>query len=202
MSLIEKYPFIDKDHMGLNGHSWGGYQIAYLVTRTNLYAAAYCGAPVSNMTSAYGGIRWGSGMSREFQYEQTQSRIGGTLWEKPLLYIENSPIFFVPKIQTPIMYIHNDNDGAVPWYQGIEFFSALRRLNKPAWMLVYNKEGHGLGKRPDMKDLTIREMQFYDHFLKGKPTPAWMVNGRPAIDKGKKDAYELVKPSSLKRINK
>jgi dipeptidyl aminopeptidase/acylaminoacyl peptidase len=192
LAMVEKYPFIDKDNIGLNGQSWGGYQIAYMVTQTSFFKCAFSGAPVSNMTSAYGGIRWASGMSRMFQYEHTQSRIGGTLWEKPIQYIENSPIFFVPKIKTPLLIMHNDADGAVPWYQGIEFFVALRRLNKPAWLLSYNNESHNLRRRADQKDLTIRMMQFYAHYLKGEPAPLWMVEGLPAIDKGKKDNYELI----------
>ncbi len=191
-AMVERYPFIDRDRMAMNGQSWGGYQIAYLVTQTDMFRCAFSGAPVSNMTSAYGGIRWGSGMSRMFQYEQTQSRIGGTLWEKPLHYIENSPVFFVPKIHTPLLIMHNDKDGAVPWYQGIEFFVALRRLNKPAWLLEYNNEDHNLTRRADEKDLSIRVMQFYDHYLKDKPAPAWMVKGIPAVKKGKTDGYELV----------
>ncbi len=192
-AMVERYPFIDRDRLAMNGQSWGGYQIAYLVTQTDMFRCAFSGAPVSTMTSAYGGIRWGSGMSRMFQYEQTQSRIGGTLWEKHLLYIENSPIFFVPKIHTPLLIMHNDKDGAVPWYQGIEFFVALRRLGKPAWLLEYNNEDHNLTRRADQKDLSIRTMQFYDHYLKDKPAPAWMVNGIPAVDKGKTDGYELIK---------
>ncbi|NOY37223.1 MAG: S9 family peptidase [Chlorobi bacterium] len=191
-SLLERYSFIDKDRIGLNGQSWGGYQVAYLITQTDMFKCAYSGAPVSDMISAYGGIRWGSGMSRMFQYEQTQSRIGGSLWEKPLHYIENSPIFYVPKVHTPVLIMQNDNDGAVPWYQSIEFFNALRRLNKPAWFLVYNGEGHNLTRRPDMKDLAVREQQFYDHYLKGKPAPVWMVYGIPAVRKGKTDGFELV----------
>ena len=191
-SMVERYPFIDRQRLGLNGQSWGGYQVAYLVTRTDMYRCGFSGAPVSNMTSAYGGIRWGSGMSRMFQYEQTQSRIGGTLWDKTLLYVENSPIFFVPRIHTPLLIMHNDKDGAVPWYQGIEFFVALRRLGKPAWLLEYNGEAHNLTRRADQKDLTIRTMQFYDHYLKGKPAPRWMVEGIPATEKGKTDGYELI----------
>ena len=192
-SMIDKYPFIDSDHMGLDGQSWGGYQIAYLVTQTDLYKCAYSGAPVVNMISAYGGIRWESGMSRMFQYEQTQSRIGGTLWEKPIHYIENSPIFFIPKINTPLLIMHNDADGAVPWYQGIEFINALRRLEKPAWMLSYNDEAHNLVKRPNGKDIMIRKMQFFDHYLKDQPMPYWMKNGISQLEKGKIDGYELVK---------
>ncbi len=193
LAMADRYSFIDKNKLGLQGQSWGGYQIAYLVTRTNLFACAMAGAPVSNMTSAYGGIRWGSGMSRMFQYEHTQSRIGGTLWNSTLQYIENSPIFFAPKIETPLLMMHNDHDGAVPWYQGIELFVAMRRLQKPCWMLSYNDEDHNLKKRPNRIDLSIRTMQFFDFYLKGKAAPVWMVDGIPAVKKGKTDAYELTK---------
>jgi len=190
MSLMDK-GFVDKKHIGVQGQSWGGYQVAYLVTQTNLFAAAMAGAPVSNMTSAYGGIRWRTGLSRMFQYEHTQSRIGGTLWEKPIQYIENSPLFFVEKINTPLLIRHDDKDGAVPWYQGIELFVAMRRLNKPAWLLNYNDEPHNLVRRANMMDLTIRMKQFFDHYLKDTPAPVWMERGIPATEKGKTLGYEI-----------
>lgn len=192
LAMLNKYSSIDKDNMALQGQSWGGYQIAYLVTRTNLYKCAMAGAPVSNMTSAYGGIRWGSGMSRQFQYEHTQSRIGGTLWNSTLEYIENSPIFYAPKINTPLLIMHNDEDGAVPWYQGIELFMAMRRLNKPCWMLTYNNEDHNLMRRANRIDLSIRTMQFFDYYLKGTKEPVWMKYGVPAHKKNKMTGYELV----------
>ncbi len=191
-TLLDRYSFIDRNRLGLDGQSWGGYQIAWLVTQTDMFACAYAGAVVSDMISAYGGIRWGTGMSRMFQYEKTQSRIGGTLWDKPLLYIENSPIFWVPKIKTPLLLMHNDADGAVPWYQGIEFITALRRLEKPAWLLSYNDEDHNLMKRPNRKDISIRKMQFFDHYLKGAPMPYWMKYGISQLEKGKTDGYSLV----------
>lgn len=184
-AMEAKYNFIDSNNLALQGQSWGGYQTAYIITKTDKFAAAMAGAPVSNMTSAYGGIRWGSGMSRMFQYEHTQSRIGGTLWDKFDLYVENSPLFKAPNITTPLLMMHNDDDGAVPWYQGIEFFVALRRLNKPVWMLSYNNEPHNLkgdswGNR---KDLSTRMMQFFNHYLKDQAAPEWMEKGRPAIEK-------------------
>ncbi len=176
--------YVHSDRIGVQGHSWGGYQIAYMITETDLFAAAEAGAPVSNMTSAYGGIRWGSGMSRMFQYEKTQSRIGGSLWETPLRYIDNSPLFQADKIKTPVLMLHNDDDGAVPWYQGIEFFVALRRLGKPVWMLNYNGEGHGLSKYANRRDWAIRMQQFFDHYLTDAPAPVWLAEGIPAIMKG------------------
>ena len=189
--LLNNFSFIDRNKIGLQGQSWGGYQTAWLITQTDMFAAAMAGAPVSNMTSAYGGIRWGSGLSRMFQYEHSQSRIGGTLWEKPFQYIENSPLFYVPKIKTPLLIMHNDNDGAVPWYQGIELFVAMRRLNKPAWMLSYNGQPHNLKAESwgDRMDLSIRMKGFFDYYLQGKPMPEWMRFGIPAKDKGKVLGY-------------
>jgi dipeptidyl aminopeptidase/acylaminoacyl peptidase len=183
--------FVDKNAIAAQGHSWGGYQVAYLATRTNLFAAIESGAPVVNMFSAYGGIRLWTGRNRSFQYEHTQSRIGGTLWEKPIQYIENSPLFFVEKINTPLLIRHDDKDGAVPWYQGIELFVALRRLNKPAWLLNYNDEPHNLVRRANMMDLTIRMKQFFDHYLKEAPAPVWMEEGIPATEKGRTLGYEI-----------
>ncbi|HLN75054.1 MAG TPA: prolyl oligopeptidase family serine peptidase [Prolixibacteraceae bacterium] len=189
--MSEMFPFIDRRHIGIQGQSWGGYQTAWLITQTDMFAAAMAGAPVANMTSAYGGIRWESGLSRMFQYEHDQSRIGGSLWEKPLQYIENSPLFHAPKINTPLLIMHNDNDGAVPWYQGIELFTAMRRLQKPAWMLTYNNEEHNLKAESwaNRVDLTIRMKQFFDHYLKESPMPNWMQYGLPAIKKGKELGY-------------
>ncbi|MGB5357517.1 MAG: prolyl oligopeptidase family serine peptidase, partial [Eudoraea sp.] len=190
-SLIEK-GFVDKDHIGVQGHSWGGYQIAHLVTKTDIFKAAEAGAPVPNMISAYGGIRWWTGLSRQFQYEHTQSRIGGTPWEYPMRYIENSPIFNIDKINTPLLIMHNDADGHVPWYQGIEFFVSLRRLGKPSWFINYNDEPHWPLKLQNRKDFNIRLAQFFDHYLKGSPKPSWMVRGVPAIEKGIKQGYDLI----------
>ncbi|KAF0202602.1 MAG: peptidase S9 prolyl oligopeptidase active site domain-containing [Bacteroidetes bacterium] len=184
LSLISE-GFIDKNKIGIQGQSWGGYQVAWLITRTNLFKAAMAGAPVSNMTSAYGGIRWESGMVRQFQYEAGQSRIGANLWERPDLYIENSPLFRADKIETPLLIMSNDGDGAVPWYQGIELFTAMRRLQKPVWMLNYNNDEHNLKQRANMMDLDKRMMQFFDHYLKDAPAPEWLKTGVPALEKGK-----------------
>lgn len=181
---LAKMPWVDSTRMAIQGQSWGGYQVAYLVTKTNMFRAAGAGAPVSNMTSAYGGIRWGSGLNRQFQYEHTQSRIGATLWQRPDLYIKNSPLFSADKVNTPLLLMHNDADGAVPWYQGIEYFTALRRLNKKVWMLQYNAEDHNLVERRNRKDLSVRLAQFFDYYLKDAKPAKWIVDGVPATQKG------------------
>ncbi len=184
MEELKKMPWVDSTKLAIQGQSWGGYQVAHLITRTDMYAAAWSGAPVVNMTSAYGGIRWQTGLNRQFQYERTQSRIGATLWENLDLYIENSPLFHLDKVNTPVVIMHNDEDGAVPWYQGIEMFTALRRLEKPVWMLNYNGDAHNLVKRENRKDIQRRQQQFFDHFLKGEPAAPWIEHGVPAVRKG------------------
>jgi dienelactone hydrolase len=187
--------FIDPKRIGIQGHSWGGYQITYLVTQTDMFAAVQAGASVSNMTSAYGGIRWGSGMVREFQYEKTQSRIGAPLFSRVLQYLENSPVFWAERVRTPYLSIHNDEDDAVPWYQGIEFFTALRRLGKEAYMFNYNGEKHGLRERENQKHWTVHQDEFFDHFLLGKPKPEWMEKGVPYLERGKRDVTPLYRPA-------
>ena len=177
--------YVDVKKMGLQGQSWGGYQTAYMITQTHMFAAAMAGAPVANMTSAYGGIRWGSGVARAFQYENTQSRIGKTLWDGQDLYIENSPLFHLPYVQTPLFIMSNDMDDAVPWYQGIELFVGMRRLGKEAYLISYNNDVHNPASRANQKDIAMRMQQFFDAKLKGAPEPKWMTDGIPAKDKGK-----------------
>ena len=169
----------DPKKLGLHGHSWGGYGTAYMVTQTGMFAAAVAGAPVANMTSAYDGIRWESGIARQAQYEKTQSRIGGSLWEKRDLFIENSPLFFVDRVTTPVLIEHGDEDGAVPWYQGIEFYLSLRREGKNVILLQYRGEPHHLQKFPNKLDYSIKMKQYFDHYLKGEPAADWITNGQP-----------------------
>ncbi|HET9372741.1 MAG TPA: prolyl oligopeptidase family serine peptidase [Vicinamibacterales bacterium] len=185
--------YIDPKRIGIQGHSWGGYQITYMITQTNMFAAVEAGASVTNMTSAYGGIRWGTGMVRQFQYEKTQSRIGASPWDAPLQFIENSPLFWIERINTPYLTIHNDADDAVPWYQGIEFNTAMRRLGKEAYMFTYNGERHGLSNRDNMKHWTVHMDEFFDHYLLGKPRPAWMDKGVPYLDRGTRDVSGMFK---------
>ncbi|MBA3974234.1 MAG: hypothetical protein C0504_08470 [Candidatus Solibacter sp.] len=190
--------YVDENAIGIQGHSWGGYQIAYMITQTTRFKAAEAGAPVGNMTSAYSGIRWGSGLPRQFQYERTQSRIGAPLYEAPHKYLENSPVFHANRVRTPLLMIHNDRDDAVPWYQGIEIYLALRRNAKEVYMFNYNGEFHGLRRRHNQKDWTVRMQQFFDHHLRGAPKPAWMEKGVPYIEREeeKTDFQKLYAPTA------
>jgi dipeptidyl aminopeptidase/acylaminoacyl peptidase len=186
---LDQKGFVDMKRLGIQGQSWGGYGTAFMITQTDIFAAASPGAPVSNMTSAYGGIRNESGMVRQFQYEKSQSRIGGTLWEKPEYFIENSPLFFADRIKTPCLIRHDDADGAVPFSEGVQLFAALRRLGKPAWLINYNGQPHNLSRQADKKDWSVRMMQFFNHYLKDEPAPDWMINGVKAVDKKTNETF-------------
>jgi dipeptidyl aminopeptidase/acylaminoacyl peptidase len=181
-TMVDK-GIVDEAAIGIQGHSWGGYQIAYMVTQTKRFRAVAAGAPVVNMISAYDGIRWGTGLPRQFQYEHTQSRIGGSIWQYPTRFIENSPIFWADRVETPVMILQNDGDDAVPWYQGVEFFLALRRLGKEVYLFNYNGQPHGIRNRADQKDYAIRLQQYFDHYLKGAATPDWMEKGVPYLER-------------------
>jgi len=183
-SIVQR-GYVDEKKLGLQGQSWGGYQTAYLITQTHMFAAAMAGAPVSNMTSAYGGIRWGSGIARSGQYESGQSRIGQPLVDAPQLYLENSPLFHLRNVTTPLFIMNNDADDAVPWYQGIELFVGMRRLGKEIYFIDYNNDVHNPASRANQKDIAMRMQQFFDNKLMGKPAPDWMVHGIPYVAKGK-----------------
>jgi dipeptidyl aminopeptidase/acylaminoacyl peptidase len=184
---VVKRGFVDPARIGIAGHSWAAYQIAYMITRTNRFRAAEAGAAVANMTSAYGGIRLESGVVREFQYEKTQSRIGATPWDRTDLYVENSALFHVRNVNTPYLTIANELDGAVPQSQGIEFFTALRRLGKEAYLFSFDGEDHNLKGREQQKYWTVHLDEFFDHFLRGKPTPDWMAHGVDFLHRGQRD---------------
>jgi dipeptidyl aminopeptidase/acylaminoacyl peptidase len=175
MNALEKAASIDKDKVILHGHSWSGYQSAYIGTQTDYFAGIITGAPVSNMTSAYSGIRLGSGLARQFQYERGQSRIGGNLIDSLDAYIRNSPVFFADKMNTPMLIQFGDVDDAVPYSQGVELYLALRRFQKPAIMLQYEGEPHHLKKFANKLDYLIKMKEFADyHVGKLEEKPDWM----------------------------
>jgi len=191
--------FVDPQRVGIQGHSWGGYQITYMITKTNIFRAVEAGASVGDMFGGYGGIRWGTGMSRAFQYEKTQSRIGVPPWKNPLIYMENSPLFWIENIRTPYLTMANDEDDAVPWQQGIQFFTAMRRLGKEAYMFTYNGEKHGLRQRENQKHWTVHLAEYFDYFFKDAPKPEWMERGVPYLEKGKRDVSVFYKKSTDER---
>ena len=188
--ILSKRGYIDPKKMALIGHSYGGFETNYIITHSNLFAAAVEGAGASNYISLYGSVLL-SGSSKEWDAETGQMRIGTSLWQRPDLYLKNSAVLKADHVATPLLILHNKLDDAVPWEQGVELFTALRRLGKLCWMLQYDGEGHGLLKQENLRDYTIRQLQFFDHYLKGAPAPKWMTEGVTGRLKGINNGYEL-----------
>jgi len=172
---------VDRSKVGLQGHSWGGYQTAFLVTQAD-FAAAVAGAPLTNMISMYSSIYFNSGSANQPIFESSQGRFKGGYWDNLEAYQRNSPVYYAANVKTPLIILHNDKDGAVDWNQGIEYYNTLRRLKKPVLMLQYVGENHGLQKPANQKDYTVRMKEFFDHCLMGKPAPAWYTDGVPYLD--------------------
>jgi len=168
---------IDETRMGIHGHSWGGYQTAFLSTQTDMFKAAAAGAPLTNMVSMYDLIYWNTGGGNMAIFEASQGRFRGAPWENWDAYLRNSPIYHVKKLNTPLLMLHNDKDGAVDFTQGIEYYNAIRRLKKPVVLVQYKGENHGLSKLENRKDYSIRMMEFFDHYLKGAAAPDWLRDG-------------------------
>lgn len=182
--LVANCPWVDAKRMGIQGHSFGGFETNYIITQTPIFAAAQSSSGGTDLVSMYGGLGFGA-KSLQGILEIGQTNIRTTPWESAKTYIDNSPIFHVDKITTPLLMMHNDQDGVVPFAQAIEFFTALRRLGKQAWLIQYDGEDHILPAydKPAL-DFTIRQQQFFDHFLKGMPAPTWIEKGIPECEKG------------------
>ena len=172
---------VDPERVGITGHSWGGYQTAFLVTQTDIFHAAVAGAPLTDMVSMYSLIYKNSGGTNQAIFENSQGRFKGGYWDNMEAYIRNSPVYHAQNVKTPLMILHNDRDGAVDQTQGIEYFNTLRRLGKPVILLEYKGENHGLARPPNMKDYTVRMKEFFDHYLMDKPAPKWMEEGIPYL---------------------
>lgn len=192
-----KNPWADSTKMGVQGHSLGGYETDVLLSRTNIFAAAQPSSGFSDLFSYYGGLAYsGISLMNYLEVAKPQLTMGGTIWEKPELYREASPLLHLDKVTTPVLLEAGKTDGSdadgggVPFSQSVEIFTALRRLQKPVWLLEYDI-GHIIGD-PDMQlDFTIRQQQFFDHYLKGKPAPLWMTEGIDAKYKGLKSGLQL-----------
>jgi dienelactone hydrolase len=178
--------YADPAHIGLQGHSWGGYQSSYIVTQTDIFAAVVTGAPPTNLISFYDELYKQTGTVQQGITEVGQVRMGNnvTPWNNHELYESQSPIFNVRNIKTPFLILQGTADGAVDWIEGLQYFNAARRNGKQVIFLSYPDEPHHLAKKENQIDFQIRMKQFFDHYLKGTPEPQWMVNGVPQVRKG------------------
>ena len=172
---------VDAKRVGIHGHSWGGYQTAFLVTQTKIFAAAIAGAPLTDMIAMYNAVYWNTGSANQPIFESSQGRFTGSPQDNMEAYVRNSPVYHAKNVTTPLIILHNDKDGAVDWTQGIEYFNTLRRLGKPVVMLQYKGENHGLRKPENLKDYTMRMKDFFEYRLSDKEPPKWLIEGVPLL---------------------
>ncbi|HEV7621694.1 MAG TPA: prolyl oligopeptidase family serine peptidase, partial [Flavisolibacter sp.] len=185
---VLKTGMIDKDKVGLMGHSWGAYQTSFIITQTNIFKAASAGAPLTNLISMSNSIYWNSGTPDSKIFETSQGRFDGPWYDRMEEHMRNSPMYQARNINTPLLVAFGDKDGAVDWHQGIEMYSTMRRMQKPYIMLVYADENHGLVKKENQIDYQRRQKEFFDHYLLGKPAEKWITEGIPMQEKIKQKA--------------
>ncbi|MBO9573639.1 MAG: prolyl oligopeptidase family serine peptidase, partial [Chitinophagaceae bacterium] len=187
---LEEIPYVDTKRMGAQGQSFGGYATNVIATGTTVFKAACEMAGPTDIISEYGSIRFG-GSSNQMSADIGQRNLRVFPWEHPEVFIENSPVFHVGRMKTPLLICHNQNDGGILYPQAIELFMAMRRAGKPGWLLEYDKEDHALYEERNQIDFTLRVEQFFGHYLKGAPAPVWMTKGIAVKDKTTVSGFSL-----------
>ena len=188
---------IDADRVGLVGHSWGGYEAAFIPTQTDIFAAAVSGAALTNFFSMFGTIHWNQGMPESSHFETGQARMGVPYWEDMEAYVRESPVMFIPQLETPMLMAFGDEDGTVDWHQGVEMYNYARRAGKFFVMLVYPGENHSNRQRPNQIDYHHRVLDWFGHFLKGEEAKPWITEGQSVIDR--KDELKRLKGGGRER---
>jgi dipeptidyl aminopeptidase/acylaminoacyl peptidase len=177
VAKVVELGLVDPERVGLIGHSWGGYQAAFLPTRTDIFAASVAGAPLTDFVSFMGQIHWAGGIPETSHWETGQGRMEVPYWEDPEAHRRSSPMERVHELNTPILMTFGDEDGAVDWDQGTQFYNYARRAGKQMVLLVYEGEGHGLREDANRRDYHRRILEWFGHYLKGDPAPAWITDG-------------------------
>jgi dipeptidyl aminopeptidase/acylaminoacyl peptidase len=172
---------VDPDRVGLQGHSWGGYQTSFVTTQTDVFKTAVAGAPLTDLTSMFGSIYWNTGNTDGSIFIASQGRFTGGPNEVPEAYLRNSPQTYADKLNIPFMMLHNDRDGAVDFNQGITYYNHLRQLGKEVILLEYVGENHGLSRPANQKDYSLRLTEWFDTFLRDQPAPKWLEDGIPRL---------------------
>jgi len=180
---VIKLGYADPDNVGLQGHSWGGYESSFIVTQTDMFKTVITGAPLTNLISMTNILYKRTGSPNGPIIEWSQGRMGINPNGNMELYRSQSPIHHAEKIKTPFLILHGTDDGAVDWNQGLEFYIAARRLGKEVILLSYPGEPHHLAIKANQKDFQIRMKQYFDHHLKGTIAPMWMKEGIDHLDK-------------------
>ncbi|WP_276485780.1 alpha/beta hydrolase family protein [Paraflavitalea pollutisoli] len=194
--FLAQRPYVDKEHMAIQGHSFGAYQtLGILCNSSDRFAAAIEIAGTTDIISSYLTLITGdespNASLKEDKQDHPQGRMGATPWERPDIYLKSSSVLNAHKIKTPLLMVHNKKDGAINFNQAVEMYMALRRLSKPCWLIQYDNSGHVLTNRKDKLDFTLRLTQYLDHHLKDAPAPLWMTMTHLRQYKDKNNLFAL-----------
>jgi dipeptidyl aminopeptidase/acylaminoacyl peptidase len=188
VKLIASLPYVDKTKIGLEGASWGGEQVDYIISHTNIFRVAFSGAGMSERISDYA---YSDDHRRGTSLMALESTYGGSLAQVPELYIKEASLLAANNVTTPLLLKNNKDDDAVPFYQGLQFYRTLRRLKKKVWMIQYDHGGHGISLGKDLDDMNLRISQFFDYYLKDKPAPIWMIESTVSERQSKNNGLEI-----------
>ena len=175
--------YAEPSAIGLSGHSYSGGGSSYIAARSDMFAAVASGAAPINLTSEFNQVFLGSGQNNHSYDIYGQGRYGTDPYADPELYEEQSPITFAPEMDTPLLYLHGEEDPTVGYYQAMEWYNALRFNEKPIIFLSYPGEGHGLRKYENQLDFQRRLRQFFNHYLRDMEPPLWMLEGVTFLEK-------------------
>ena len=177
--------YADPKKVALHGHSFSGQGSALISTKSEMFAAIFYGAGATDMISDFNQI-WKTSGTNQHRYDiYNQGRFTTNPYDDLDLYMQESAVFHARSMNTPLLILHGTADGSVDWLQGIEFYNALRFNGKNVILLSYPGEGHHLRKLENQIDFQERQMQFIDHYLKGKKAADWMIKGVPFLKKKK-----------------
>jgi dipeptidyl aminopeptidase/acylaminoacyl peptidase len=168
---------VNSKKIGLIGHSFGGYETAFIITQTGLFATAVAGAGITDLNSFYLTVGWDSGKPDMWRFQKEQWQMSKSPFEDPLAYNHNSPVACADKITTPLLLWTGKQDQHVDWHQSVEFHLALRRLNKKHIFLLYPNEKHSILKQTNQKDLLDRVQQWFGYYLKDEVPDSWISEG-------------------------
>lgn len=168
---MKQHSWIDKDQLFVEGGSYAGYMVAWIISHDNRFKAANAQRGVYDLTTFMGeGNAW----------RLVPDHFGGYPWQPEIktLLDSESPLTYVDKINTPLLIIHGDQDLRTGVIQSEMLYKSLKILNKPVEYIRYPKEGHELtrsGNPGRMMDHMLRVIEFFERYAKHlEPAPATM----------------------------
>ena len=160
----------DKDRVGVMGHSFGGYTTISLLSQTNRFRAGVMIGGFGNIFALYGVMRSDGEAFNVDWWEKGPNALGDSPWKARDKYIENSPVYNLDKVKTPLLIVHGAQDVSTPPFLADEIFVGLRRLGADVVYAKYENEGHNPAQWgfANQVDYATRLINWFDKHLKGQ----------------------------------